>query len=227
MSPHLERAMYVHSAFRIGHDQAFRLLRERTFGSLVVADQAGKPSAVHLPFLAHRTPEGGFRVELHVARANGLHRLVSPGGQPALLTCQGPDAYVSPDWYGVPGQVPTWTYASVHLGGTLSILPEEDGPAHLDRLTEEFESRLLPKRPWTAGKLDAQRRAAMTRAIVALELVVSPEGVEAQNKLVQHKGLAEHQGAIAGLRARGDPGSVAIAAMMADTLAARNDRSRS
>lgn len=214
-------ALYIHPAFRIDHDQAFALLRERAFGTLIVSGPTGRPVAVHLPFLTHRSAGGGLRVEMHVARANGLHELVGPDGQPALLTCQGADAYISPDWYGMPNQVPTWTYAAVHLSGTLHAMPEEDRPAHLDRLSAEFERRLQPKRPWTADKMDPQRRAAMMQAIIVFDLVVPPDGIDAQNKLIQHKGPVEHRGAIAGLRARGDAGSLAIAEMMERSLDAR------
>ncbi len=210
--------MYVHPAFRIDHHQAFALLQERSFGLLVLADAAGRPTAVHLPFLAERTAESGVRVELHVARANRLHEMLAPGGQPALLTCQGPDAYISPDWYGVPNQVPTWTYTAVHLNGTLHVLPEPAGLAHVDRLSAAFEHRLLPKRPWTSDKMDPARRAAMMRAIVTLELIVPPEGIEAQGKLIQHKGTVEREGAIAGLRERGNAASTEVAAMMELTL---------
>ena len=210
--------MYIHPAFRIDPDQAFALLRARGFGMLVVADTHGRPAAVHVPFLAEQTAEGGVRVELHVARANRLHEMVAPGGQPALLTCQAADAYISPDWYGVPNQVPTWTYSAVHLNGTLHVLAEAAGLAHVDRLSTAFEHQLLPKKPWTSDKMDPARRAAMMRAIVSLELIVLPDGIEAQSKLIQHKGAVERQGAIAGLRERGDAASMEVAAMMERTL---------
>lgn len=213
--------MYVHPAFHVDRTQAVAMLRERAFGTLVVVGPTGRPSAVHLPFLTEERPDGGLRIELHVARSNRIHELVAPGGHPALLTCQGPDAYISPDWYGVPNQVPTWTYTAVHLGGLLEIVPEENGPDHVDRLSAEFEGRLLPKKPWTADKMDAQRRSAMMRAIITMDLLVPPEGIEAQHKLIQHKGATEHLGAIAGLRARGDLGSLAIADLMGAVLKAR------
>src|SRR5208282_4474040 len=123
--------------------------------------------------------------------------------------CQGPDAYISPDWYGVPNQVPTWTYTSVHLTGTARVLPEADNLRHVDRLAAYFEERLLPKKPWSSAKMDEGRRAAMLTATVSIALDV--EAIEAQNKLIQHKGEAEHRGAIAGLRARNEDGSSAIA----------------
>ena len=34
-----------------------------------------------------------------------------------LLRVNGADAYVSPDWYVSPDQVPTWLYQAVHLTG--------------------------------------------------------------------------------------------------------------
>lgn len=98
--------MYVHTAFRIDNLQAFAFLRERAFGTLIVSDHAGRPAAVHLPFLSGRAFDDTIRVELHVARANRLHELDGLAGGPALLICEGPDAYISPDWYGVPTRSP-------------------------------------------------------------------------------------------------------------------------
>ncbi len=214
--------MYVHPAFRIDDQQAVAMLRERAFGMLVIAGADGRPSAVHLPFLTEDQPEGGLRVELHVAKSNRIHELVGAKGSPALLICQGPDAYISPDWYGAPNQAPTWAYTAVHLSGAIRTMPEAAGPDHVDRLSAEFERRLLPKAPWTADKMDVQRRAAMMKAIVTMELLVAPEGIEAQHKLIQHKGIVEHRGAIAGLRARGDAGAAAVADMMQRVLSARS-----
>ena len=213
--------MYVHAAFRADADRALAMLRERAFGTLVVADGADRPVAVHVPFLAEPRDGGGVRIELHVARANPIHGLIGPAERPALLTCVGPDAYISPDWYGVPNQVPTWTYTAVHLTGTARTFATEANRDHVDRLSAAFEARLAPKRPWTSDKMEPHRVDAMMRAIVGVELLVDPEGVEAQLKLIQHKGETEHRGAIAGLRARGDAGSAAAAEMMEAMLRAR------
>jgi transcriptional regulator len=117
--------------------------------------------------------------------------------------------------------VPTWTYTAVHLTGTARTFALESNRSHVDRLSAAFEARLAPKRPWTSGKTEPHRVEAMMRAIVGVELLAEPEGVEAQLKLIQHKGEAEHRGAIAGLRARGDAGSAAVAEVMETTLRAR------
>jgi transcriptional regulator len=210
--------MYIPPAFVMDTDRALGLLQERAFGTFVVSNDAGLPVAVHIPFLATRHGDDGFRVELHVARANPLHRLVGDGSRPALLSCLAADAYISPDWYGLPDQVPTWSYAAVHLSGVAFCLPASETRAHLDRLSAEFERRLAPKPPWTAGKMDPARLEAVMRAIVTIELLVPSTGIEAQAKLIQHKAATARQGAIAGLQARRDARSIEVAGLMQAAL---------
>ncbi|HEU4381372.1 MAG TPA: FMN-binding negative transcriptional regulator [Hyphomicrobiaceae bacterium] len=202
--------MYVHPAFKVDDGEALAMLRDRAFGLLVVTTPAA-PVAVHVPFLVDEQADSSLRVALHVARANALHSHIGQGSK-ALLVCAGPDAYISPDWYGVPNQVPTWTYTSVHLAGTVRLMPERGLLAHVDRLSAYFENRLLPKQPWSSAKMDEARRAAMLKAIVGIEMEV--ESIAAQNKLIQHKGQTEHCGAIAHLRQHGQAGSMRIAELM-------------
>ncbi len=206
--------MYTHPAFRIDRAEALTLLRERAFGLLVVPT-GDAPLAVHVPFLIDEREGGAWRVEFHVARANPIHTFIGAGCK-ALLVCQGPDAYISPDWYGVANQVPTWTYTAVHLKGTARVQSEADNLGHGDRLSGFFEERLLPKKPWTSSKMDETKRSAMMKAIVSITLDV--ETVDGQKKLTQHKGETERRGAIAGLRARGGRADVEIAALMEQTL---------
>jgi transcriptional regulator len=205
--------MYVHPAFKIETAEVLALLRDRAFGLFVVPTPDG-PFGAHIPFLVNEKADGKLWVELHVARANGIHSFISRTCR-ALLVCQGADAYISPDWYGVPNQVPTWTYTSVHLKGTARIRPDGERLEHVERLSAFFENRLLPKKPWSPSKLDRARREAMLKAIVAITLDV--ESVEAQKKLIQHKGEIEHRGAMAGLRSKGDSGSIAIASLIEET----------
>jgi transcriptional regulator len=101
-------------------------------------------------------------------------------------------------------------------------LPTGANRDHVDHLSAAFEARLAPKRPWTSGKMEPHRVDAMMRAIMGIELLVDPDGVEAQLKLIQHKGATEHRSAIAGLRARGDVGSAGIAELMEATVRARS-----
>lgn len=207
--------MYVHPAFKIGVDEAFTLVRERAFGLFVVAT-SDAPFGVHVPFMIEKGADDRLRVDLHVARINPIHTFIGEGCK-ALLVCHGPDAYISPDWYGVANQVPTWTYTAVHLKGTARVLPEVENLGHVDRVSAFFEERLLPKKPWESSKMDPVKRAAMLKAIVSIAFEV--ETVEAQKKLIQHKGETEHKGAIAGLSAQGSPSADAIARLMEESLA--------
>lgn len=209
--------MYVHPAFKMSDADAIEMLRQRAFGLLVVA-RSDAPVAAHVPFHLQQTDDGRMTIELHLARNNPLHAAIGQGRK-VLLACSGPDAYISPDWYGVPNQVPTWTYLAVHVTGVARQLPADENLSHADRLSAGFEARLAPKKPWRSGKMDEARRSAMLNAIVGIAIDV--ERIEGQRKLIQHKGETEHRGAIAGLRARGDAGSLAIAELMQQTATAK------
>jgi len=207
--------MYIHPAFGVDRASALEMLRERAFGLFVLAGEEA-PSAVHVPFLLDEATDERLTITLHVARANPIHTLIGEGAR-ALLACQGPDAYISPDWYGIPEQVPTWAYTAVHIAGTARLVPEDRYRAHVDRLAAVFEQRLVPKRPWTSDKMTPARLAAMLKAIAVIEMEV--DSIAAQRKLSQHKGEAARRGAAAGLRHRGDAQSLAIAHLIEASLA--------
>lgn len=154
--------------------------RERGFGLLAVAS-SGAPMLAHVPFLLD---EAGEEVELHLVRSNPIARALD-GPLAARLAVSGPDGYVSPDWYGVEDQVPTWNYVAVHLTGWLEPLPGEALRGVLDRLSAQFEARLAPKREWTAEKMDAGALERMMRMIVPCRMVV--EDVAGTWKLSQNK----------------------------------------
>jgi transcriptional regulator len=96
-----------------------------------------------------------------------------------------PAAYLSPDWYASPDQVPTWLYQAVHLTGTVRKQSDDELGRHLDALSAKFENWLAPKPPWLASKMTAGRLDAMKKAIVGLVMTV--EAVEGSFKLNQHK----------------------------------------
>ncbi len=185
-------------------------LRERAFGLVVVCGEEG-PHGVHVPFAVDAGAGGDLRLRFHVARANGLWRQVEDGRR-LLLSVSGPDAYVSPDWYVAADQVPTWNYVAVHCVGAARIIPDQEVGGLLSDLSLEQERRLLPKRPWTLDKLSPSALERLLKAIVGIEMTV--DGIEGQWKLSQNKRDADRDGVLAGLDARGDAGSIAVAALM-------------
>ena len=145
--------------------------RERAFGTLAINGEDG-PETAHVPFLLH--PDGNL-AELHLVRSNPIARAALPAK--ATLTILGPDSYISPDWYDAPDQVPTWNYIAVRLRGTLNPEPHADLHALLDRLSEHFETQLLPKTPWTSAKMSPGVMDKMMRAILPFSMqVISIEG---------------------------------------------------
>jgi len=135
--------------------------REQGFGLLAVA-KGEAPLVSHIPFLLS---QDGTRAEFHLVRSNPIARLLS-APLPARLAVQGPHSYVSPDWYGVEDQVPTWNYVAVHLSGEITLQPQERMRDLLDRQSAQFEARLAPKPAWRADKMTPEVLERMMRQIV-------------------------------------------------------------
>jgi transcriptional regulator len=202
--------MHPNPAFRqTPADRNIAFARARGFGVLTVNGPEG-PLAAHVPFLLDA--EATF-ADLHLARSNAIIRAGLPA--PALLAVSGPDAYISPDWYGphheVPDQVPTWNYVAVHLRGVLEALPEDALRPHVDALSAEHEGRIAGKRPWTSAKMTEGAMPRMMRMILPFRFrVLSVDGTW---KLNQNKPPDVRARAAAAL-AEGNAGGQAIAALM-------------
>jgi len=103
----------------------------------------------------------------------------------AKIAVAGPDGYVSPDWYGVEDQVPTWNYVAVHLTGELELRPHDELQGLLDRQSAFYEQRLLPKPPWTTDKMTPEALDRMMRMIVPCRMQV--DDIQGTWKLNQNK----------------------------------------
>lgn len=172
--------MHPNSVFRKEeHTRNIDFARERAFGTLAVNGDDG-PLTSHIPFLLE--PEG-HEAELHLVRSNPIARMGSPAK--AVITVMGPDSYISPDWYGVVDQVPTWNYVAVRIRGSLQPMPQADLHPMLDRLSAHFEQVLAPKVPWTTDKMSDGVIERMMRSIVPFRLRV--DSIEGTWKLNQNK----------------------------------------
>ena len=202
--------MHPNPAFRqasLAQNQAFA--RARGFGILSVNGAEG-PLAAHIPF---EMTQDGADVRLHLARSNPIARAALPA--PAVLLVSGPDAYVSPDWYDTPDQVPTWNYVAVHLRGVLRAGAPESLLPHLDVVSDDFETRLLPKPPWRTAKMGDGVMDRMMRMILPFQIDLG--SVEGTWKLNQNKPAEARLAAAAELEAQSGPGAAAqIAALMRD-----------
>lgn len=156
------RAMHPNPAFRQATAACnLEFARARGFGILAVCSPEG-PLMSHIPFLLNAD---GTQAEFHLVRSNPIARLLT-GPLKARLAIEGPHSYVSPDWYGVEDQVPTWNYVAVHLVGEVMVQPQEGMRDLLDRQSAEFEARLAPKPEWRAEKMTPEVLERMMRQIV-------------------------------------------------------------
>lgn len=202
--------MHPNPAFRqMPADARIAFARSRGFGVLSVNGPDG-PLAAHVPFLL---TEDAVFAGLHLARSNPIARAGLPA--PANLIVSGPDAYVSPDYYGphaeVPDQVPTWNYIAVHLRGVLEPLESAELRAHVDELSAWHEGQIAGKTPWTSAKMSDGSMERMMRMILPFRLRII--AVEATWKLNQNK-TPELRARAAAALAAGDAGAQRIAALM-------------
>ena len=205
--------MYVNAAFKTDDEAAWAFVAERGFGSVVAVD-AGRPVASQVPLLV--VGEGASRcIEFHLARANPLHEIIAAAPQVTVIVA-GPDAYISPDWYGMEDQVPTWNYVAVHITGQLRLLDQLRLRPHLEELSARFENRLAPKKPWTLAKMSDEALARLMRMIVPVAMTI--EGIDSTIKLSQNKTPAARAGAAAAIEATRTPGQEirTIAQLMRD-----------
>ena len=202
--------MYTPPMFKPDRAACLAFAQTRGFGTLCAWDGA-KPIASSLPFYLVYADDGTPQAAFHVARHNPLLSLAD-GTSSWLMAVNGADAYVSPDWYASPDQVPTWLYQAVHLTGTVRPMSDSELGSHLDALSAKFENWLAPKPPWTSSKMTAGRLDAMKKAIVGLVMTV--EQVEGSFKLNQHKSDVDHVAIAIGLAHQPEVGAQILAGEM-------------
>lgn len=187
-------------------DALHGLIRAYPFAT-VVTHAAGGLTANHLPFeLVDGVLHG------HVARGN---ELAQQHGAEVLLLFQGPDGYISPNWYPskheTGREVPTWNYAVVHVHGRLRVI---DDPAWLRRLLEtltDHHEAGLPQ-SWKITDAPEDHIEKSLRAIVGIEVAV--ERIEGKFKLSQNHPARNRAGVVAALRERDGDGDAELAAWM-------------
>jgi transcriptional regulator len=162
----------------------------------IAAAVGGRPFTAQAPVVVRELDFGEVALDFHLSRGNALAPFVVQGFR-AVALATGPDAYVSPDWYGSEDQVPTWNYVSAEAEGLVAPLSDAEFVALLDDLSAQEEARLLPKKPWTRDKMSPGRFETMMRGIIGCRLSV--ERLEGTWKLSQNKTAADRAGVVKAL----------------------------
>jgi len=185
---------------RLLHESDAGVLRQRMLENpfaLITAVSDGRPLAVHAPVLPCGEGET-LRLRFHLSAANPVTKALHDGAE-ALIVFTGVHGYVSPDWYGLDDQVPTWNYLSVEAAGPVTRLDAVATRRVIDDLSDFFEAQLAPKPVWTSTKMTPARLEALLRGIVAFEM--TPTRFEGITKMGQNKPAEARTGVIAALDA--------------------------
>ena len=174
--------------------------------------------ASHLPLLLE-TGEGEYgTLHGHIARANPQWRALADGAE-ALVVFNGPDAYVTPNWYAAKAEhgkvVPTWNYIAVHAYGQAEVFDDAERLLHLvGRLSDQDEAGR--PQPWALSDAPREYIDAMLRAIVGFALPI--RRLEGKWKLGQNRSPADQYGVREGLAGSADERDRELARRMAPSL---------
>jgi transcriptional regulator len=202
--------MYQPDLFRVEDlGRMHALMRARPFATLVSAGSTGL-YATHLPTVLKDNAPLGL-VECHLARANP-HWKDLAGCHEALMIFQGPDGYITPNWYPSKAEhgkvVPTWNYAAVHAYGRPEVMEDRNWlRRHVTELTAQQESGELT--PWAPSDSPETFIEAMLRAIVGFRFPITR--IEGKWKMSQNRETKDREGVVRGLRNRAEGDDLEIA----------------
>jgi transcriptional regulator len=202
--------MYLPDHFRVDDvPQIHALMRARPFAVLVSDGPAGL-YASHLPTVLKG--EGPYGViECHLARPNPHWRDLADGNE-ARMIFQGPEGYITPNWYPSKGQtgkvVPTWNFAVVHAYGRPEVMTEKDWLLrHVTDLTTHPEKN--ETKPWAPSDAPSTYIDVMLRGIVGFRFPITR--LEGKWKMSQNREIQDQVGVVNGLSNRRDGDDLEIA----------------
>lgn len=195
--------MYLPKHFELQDlDSLTALVKDYPLGALVTQHD-DTLEANHIPFLLEGPLSVGGKLIGHVAKGNPVWKNHSKT-QESLVIFQGPEAYVTPNWY--PSKlvhhqvVPTYNYAVIHIYGTLSVTHDETAKRRIvTDLTQSMEKSRNSS--WQVIDAPADYIEKMLGAIVGIELSISR--VQAKWKVSQNRDLTDREGVAQGLSAPG------------------------
>lgn len=158
-----------------------RVIAQNPWATLVATGPDGLVAS-HYPVLLDPDRDD-LTVVGHVGKPDD--HVLGLGESELLLVFEGPNGYISPNWYGDVKAVPTWNYVAVHLAGIPEIVDTAANLKILDDLVAHFESRLpQPRLMWQAPNTDEFVRV-LEAGTVGFRL--TPTRVTAKRKLSQNR----------------------------------------
>jgi transcriptional regulator len=213
--------MYQPDDFRVEDvPEMHALMRARPFAALVSGSVAGL-YASHLPTVLKEDGPYGV-IECHLARANPHWTDLAEGSE-ALMIFQGPEGYITPNWYpskALHGKtVPTWNFAAVHAYGRPEVMKERDWLLrHVTELTAQQERN--EAKPWAPSDAPDTYIEGMLRGIVGFRFAITR--LKGKWKMSQNREVQDQVGVVKGLNARGASDDLEMAQFIARQITPSN-----
>ena len=198
--------VYIPPEFAINdQSEIIEFIRKYSFGIMVTYSEGFRTS--HIPFII--TANDPLVLWGHLATGN--QQLRGIGDSRALVIFSGPHSYISPSWYAVPGQVPTWDYVTVHVEGTVRLSSRDETTKMLEKMVNFYESGST-----LAGKLREKPYQDMMSGIVGFKVQV--DRIWGKAKLSQNHSVEDRMGVIDHLSRSINQDEVEIAKLIGKTI---------
>lgn len=199
-------AVYIPPEFAINdQSEMIEFIRKYSFGIMITYSEGFRTS--HIPFII--TANDPLVLWGHLATGN--QQLRGIGDSRALVIFSGPHSYISPSWYAVPGQVPTWDYVTVHVEGTVRLSSRDETTKMLEKMVNFYESGST-----LAGKLREKPYQDMMSGIVGFKVQV--DRIWGKAKLSQNHSVEDRMGVIDHLSRSINQDEVEIAKLIGKTI---------
>lgn len=205
--------MYLPRKFREDRIEVLHATMLEIGAAAIVGQGPDGLVATHVPVELDPEPAPWGTIRCHFARPNPHAQSIADGRE-LLLIFQGPQGYVTPNWYPSKREtgkvVPTWNYVAVHAYGTATAFEDVDAlRAHLGALTDRFEASSAA--PWKIDDAPRDFIDGMCRAIIGFEIRLTR--IEGKWKMSQNRSLHDRLGVINGQRAQDSDTSLKLAEM--------------
>jgi transcriptional regulator len=212
--------MYLPSQFEETRPVVLQaLMRAHPLATLVTLSSTGL-SANHIPMTLRTRPDGSHVLAAHVARSNPLWHDFD-AKVPALAVFQGPQHYISPNWYPTKQEhgkaVPTWNYVVVHASGPLMV--RDDPHWVLEQLTEltQIHEQHRPA-PWAVSDAPTDFTGRLIGMLVGIEIPIT--SLQGKWKVSQNQPGVNREGVVKGLGQEPSAHAPGMAALVAGYPAA-------
>jgi transcriptional regulator len=175
---------------------AFELINDFPLG-LLISNSAGRIESNYLPFLISEQ-NGEIILLSHLAKANTHWKRLE--GE-VLVSFQGPNRYVSPTIYVDKLNVPTWSYATVQIRGTVELVSDKEDLKDILNMTVQFFEK-ANNSIWEY-ELPTQMQNSLEAAIIGLKIKII--GMESKFKLSQNRKAGDYEAVVNHFRESHDP----------------------